>query len=512
MGIGNSTENTLRSVNNVITNTVAKAFQSVNNRLSISQNITVDCTQVYYDFNQAYNQCITSNANRNVDDILKLCQGLKDPDCGGNNITINGSVVYNSNLTQNSEALTKIQNEVDSSIINDMQQQFAFTFNSDINNTIENISSIINDSILAINQQMQNSTELSQNVQIYGANVQTLSVEAFSDITQNILQNNKMYNDLTNQLASDITNNLNQLVDGKTIAIIGVVIAVVILSIGISIRIATRDSGGKQTNNKLWLGLLGFLLVACIACTVVFGIRYSESKGERDMTLMITFSVCSGLLLVGSIVLFYWSRKKKTDFGYEENKNEYVDGPSVSRSKSSRTDLSSRTGSRESSISQKSNSEKPDSELKSLSSKQKEQLQQISDSEYEDKHNNGEDEDTREPSSSYQVEHRPIPFPDEDKPIEDISISNVPTDSEIDRRVRSKMQQMYDNIKQKKNEQQNSVKSEKVKEEKSENQSPKRGQEHLQLKNDEADYSITQEPSNSDDDLYIVKDDSEDLP
>lgn len=308
MGGSHSVHNTVKNVNEAVNDTVAKAYQSVTSTFNSKQELKLDCSDAIKAYNDTLIQCEKDfiNEGKSTDDAIRLCNLMK-PACVGEYITFKNSVIIDTKMTQQSQTMINILNQIGTNLKSNIQQKTGtFEYGDKANNTIENLQRTINKNFLDINNQISTDTSIQQNVVIGAGTLTNVTLENFHKKIGEILQKSEQYNSQVTSLATDITAETNQN-SWNLNAIIVLVIGIIgiIISIGVTVRIAKGgggDGGSTQKTVATVITLL-FLLASFI------GLIYASVNIKKNVTNKVLVGVFSTLVVVFMILLFVILKK-----------------------------------------------------------------------------------------------------------------------------------------------------------------------------------------------------------
>jgi hypothetical protein len=308
------------TINKSISNSIINSIQTVQNQAVAIQNVEINCSDEAVLFmTDQITRCIEELKAKNISfaTIKKVCKPFID--CNAYNISIKSSL----NITNLDQQKATIQQNVDNSLINNIQQDLksqnsAFSFSSkDIQQNLNNISTIINDNIDNIVQNLSTSVQQEQNLILSNYEANNISINNASNIIQNSIQNidgfSSIINNISNDLSQTLANKDTSLSDW--VKYIVILFFIVIFILFLIIFLLKR----KNTREFLKLILPYFIFIVGVFVIIEFHlivkpsyILYKTNTKEKSINnkLLIFWCIIYSIIF-GALEIIYYKFIKK---------------------------------------------------------------------------------------------------------------------------------------------------------------------------------------------------------
>lgn len=211
--MGNVTSNYVKSVNDIVLNSITQTLQTATSNYIQDQNIDIKCTEtvlkvIASEELKCWNAVLPGlkSGQYKAGDISRICKPVL---CIGNeNVSISGAIFTETikKMTQNTK--TDLTNTISNNIKSFAQQEshgFTPSFLDQTINNVENISKQVINVLTTTVQEAIDNVQVIQHITIENLNVTNVSQSALQKLVSEKLLANSAYNNAVNQMASDLT-------------------------------------------------------------------------------------------------------------------------------------------------------------------------------------------------------------------------------------------------------------------------------------------------------------------
>jgi len=260
MGGGNSTSNTTKNINSIVTNLTINSVQKVSTQINQEQLLNIDCTQFQEIKAKFLSDCrkdmlsLLEKGKITSDEMQKYCT---DPfgSCGAKGVKVSGILQANLSSEQISQIQTEIENSLTVDIENEAKQKNGiFEFSNTTKNTVYNETNAISNIIKNFLQEDLTEIKGKQTIAVKDGYVDTINQELFSNTLTKRLQSNVEYTKAVSNIAAAIRSQASQ--DSgmsgdlfRNIMIIIAVIVIIMICLGVLLWFLkkTRNSDKKAS-------------------------------------------------------------------------------------------------------------------------------------------------------------------------------------------------------------------------------------------------------------------------
>ena len=302
MGINQSSENTVININKAVNKTITKSFQTNTNKFVIKQYLNIDCTDAIKDYNNRRTECVDKylKQNKKVSDLETLCKFV-EPECVGEDITIKNYIVVDKTITQEASVTSSIETDIKNNLKSNLSRETGILqFNSSTDNTIKNITEILNKVVMEIKNKYDSEEEISQTLNIGTGTLKGVTIDTFKNITEKVLQSNKTYTRAVAKLAVDISvSSSSAMFTPGTITFISIILIALV---------------GLAVFRKNAVPILGIITLFFLASTVSLLIIFVIKK-KSTTSVYFRRSILTTSLLLASIMALVIASVKDSDGG-----------------------------------------------------------------------------------------------------------------------------------------------------------------------------------------------------
>jgi hypothetical protein len=211
--MGNVTTNYVKSVNDIVVNSITQTLQTATSNYIQDQSIDITCTGDV--LNQIANEeliCWQSmlpalnSGQYKAEDISRICRPIL---CiGNNNVSISGAIFAETITKMTQKTEEDITNTISNNIKSFAQQEshgFTPEFLDLTTNNVGNISKQVINVLQTTVQKDIDNVQVIQNIKIQNMQITNVSQSAVQKLVSEKLLANSTYNNAVNQMASDLT-------------------------------------------------------------------------------------------------------------------------------------------------------------------------------------------------------------------------------------------------------------------------------------------------------------------
>lgn len=200
-----SVKNITTVINDAVINTITTSLQSASASATARQILNIDCQDISQIDNRIENCFIAMKQVGTTDALLEVCGPQSLVICGANGVTISGSINVHLDTTESNQAVQQVSNTLTSNLSSLMSQQAnSLIFSSAEENSIKDISNIVQNLTAQFIQQDLIGIQQSQIINLKNVQVRVASLETVTNlIKKNIIQNNA-YQGVVNNIATTI--------------------------------------------------------------------------------------------------------------------------------------------------------------------------------------------------------------------------------------------------------------------------------------------------------------------
>jgi len=241
--MGNVTANYVKSINDIVVNSIIQSLQSSTNNYVQDQNITITCDEdTLKDIATAELRCwqivLPGLFSRqfSASEISRICKPIT---CIGNSdISVSGAIFAKTITNMSQTTKTDISNTIDNNITSFAKQEnhgFKPGFGDVTKNNVKNINEQVINVLTTTVQQSINEVEVIQEINISNQPINNVSQSSVQKLIMNKLLENSAYVSAVNQTASDLTAQVSSTsgdaIKNTFITIAKVVVILIILGI-----------------------------------------------------------------------------------------------------------------------------------------------------------------------------------------------------------------------------------------------------------------------------------------
>lgn len=202
------------SIFNSTVNNIINTLQQATSEVRSSQELNVDCNEVYKLTQSNYSECLKSHPSLNADDLLKICSPiLNSISCNVNGISMKNSI----KVTDISEQLSKLEQftseKSTTKMQSDIKQNSGLSNLTFSNQSKQKLTNIVNKIVNVINSKRQeifNTNSSSQVINIRSGTVKFVTMDSVLDITRSYIQSNDDIQTSISELSTELIASVDQ--------------------------------------------------------------------------------------------------------------------------------------------------------------------------------------------------------------------------------------------------------------------------------------------------------------